>query len=267
MICTLTLTQPRDYEMLELMLETFEKVVPIEDRGPSFINIEQAEPMPAEWVRRFKLDNDGGLGDARKNRPRILQHRTGMHKHWGWPNSLQKLIAVHKAAAACPAGSWLACIDSDVIWRNARVLHYTTMPSIDFFGLAHSEESPSPMGPIRHCSGAMLFVRASIAVRLGNILKDGALVTAIEQEMRDAGMCVNEDVVLTYCLMRVGGVMFSTPELSSWLHCDDFEADMCTRSAGRPSLVHYGADFKSFLGEPVNGKWDIPRVLREDGLA
>lgn len=199
----------------------------------------------------------------------------------GWGASMMKLEAVRQLLNEnqIEDTDFILSVDSDVVFTSPEVFKYVR-PEYGIIGIKHRPEFNTKFGRWSHMSGALIFLRGDIAKRMVNI--DDKTLHAIRfNHFKPYNLTENEDVVLSYLAKYVGAEYFdlgTVPGLSS----GDFEGDVMSNyrcglvSVGeiygpksptfKNSFYHLNYCPTSFMGYPVNGKWDIPRTLKQNGI-
>ena len=109
-------------------------------------------------------------------------------------------------------------------------------------------------------SGCSIYLRYDIAKKIADLTQDE--LDAVHEQFRAFVLCENEDVVISYLAQMLGAKPLRIPD-----HMYDGDLDKQLREGAEPRCfyhLNYAPSF--FLGEPVTGKWDIPRVLRLKGI-
>lgn len=199
----------------------------------------------------------------------------------GWGASMMKLEAIRQLLRENDVKDtdYILSVDSDVVFTSPEVFKYVN-PEYGIIGIKHRPEFNTKFGKWSHMSGALIFFRGDIAKRMAALTGD-ALNNIRYRHFKTHNLTENEDVVLSYLAKYVGAEYFdlgTVPGLSS----GDFEGDVMSNyrcglvSVGeiygpksptfKNSFYHLNYCPTSFMGYPVNGKWDIPRILREQGI-
>jgi hypothetical protein len=260
-IHALTLTCDRDQDLSILMMKTFAKHCPI----PTTIKV-------------FNTDHNESL--------------KGYGNGAGWEASMMKLACLRNLNP--DDSDFVLSVDSDVVFTSPEVFKYIK-PEYGIIGIQHQQPYATRYGNWGHMSGALIFIR-------GDVLKRMCALSVEELNMirfnhfKPFNITENEDVVLSYLAKFAAGSLHgatndfdlgSVPGLSS----GDFEGDLspfskepcdnelcsCPHHIGkgfkcfashvkRKSFYHLNYCPTSFLGEPVTGKWDIPKVLEMKGI-
>lgn len=181
----------------------------------------------------------------------------------GWPQSMLKLKRMRQVVNAYDPKptDFILSVDSDVVFTSPEVFTYVK-PQYGLIGIRHSQPYNTMLGPWGHMSGALIFIRGDIAKQMVNITEP-RLNDIRYQHFKTHDMTENEDVVLSYLASYVGANYFdlgSVPNLSS----GNFENDVERRQFA--SFYHLNYCPTEFLGEGVDGKWDIPKVLKKKGI-
>ncbi len=70
----------------------------------------------------------------------------------------------------------------------------------------------------------------------------------------------NEDIILSYLCYLTEPTYKDLPH--QWMQCGDIVKALQGFDRDKYSLVHLNIEIKEFMGESVNGKWDIPKILK-----
>lgn len=187
----------------------------------------------------------------------------------GWQASMMKLSKMRQIINAYnPKDTdFILSVDSDVVFTSPEVFTYVK-PEYGIIGIKHRPEFNTAMGKWSHMSGALIFIRADIARKMV-ALYETELTSIRFRQFKPYNLTENEDVVLSYLASHVGANQFdlgTVPNLSS----GNFESDVWTHHGDKngfgiishlKSFYHLNYCPTQFLGEPVTGKWDIPKVL------
>jgi hypothetical protein len=249
MIQPLVMCCPRDLELLLLLLDSLRALKDVRLLAP-IVTFEHEE-WPAESVSARLRPYDV-----------ILILRGSGYGQWGWPSSETMLRMIGAAARQPYLGpdDYLWKVDSDVVMVSSKV--FDLIQGADLFGSPHSQLTETMrFGPWGHLSGASIFLRVEVARRIG-CFRQGDF-SAIEHEMRRDGLCVNEDVVLTYAAQYAGGTRqdLTGPAIA----CTDPVGALLRREDKGWSVVHLAGERRDFGGFPVGGKWGMPALLRQHG--
>jgi hypothetical protein len=245
----LVMSCPRDLGLLLCLLSSLAKVA--DPRLlPPVVTFEREE-----WPSEKTAAHLGRRGAV------LLERGTG-YGQWCWASSVIKLKSVGEVARMpfLTDDDYLWCVDSDVVLVSGRV--FDLVHGADLFGSPHSVLTPTPrFGLWGHLSGATIFLRVKAAREIAKFTRED--LATIEREMRADGLCVNEDVVLTYAAQYAGAtrIDLTGPEIA----CSDPVGCLMRGEVGDFSVVHYAGDYQDFGGAPVKGKWDIPGVIPKLG--
>jgi hypothetical protein len=191
----------------------------------------------------------------------------------GWPQGMLKVKYLR--SMDFKDDDFVLSIDSDVVFCNSDVFRYID-PAYGIIGTQHQQPYNSEFGKFGHMSGAMILLRGDIARKIAN-LSEKETDKIRFGHFKPYSITENEDVILSYFAKYVGAESFdlgSVPGLSS----GDFEADVSYNNLMyddqfRPvhgqslkSFYHLNYCPTQFMGEPVSGKWDIPKVLKQKGI-
>jgi hypothetical protein len=198
----------------------------------------------------------------------------------GWEASMLKLQGLRGVLGSkiIKDDDFILSVDSDVVFCTPEVFEYVK-PEYGLIGIQHQQPYPTRYGNWGHMSGALIFIRGDIAKRMA-ALTEGELNHVRFGHFKPFNLTENEDVVLSYLAKFVVNSMNGgTREfcLPGHLSSGNFEGDLKSElyadrrhdSGEIPELksfYHLNYCPTQFLGEPVVGKWDIPRVLKMKGI-
>lgn len=175
----------------------------------------------------------------------------------GWDASMLKLKQLRKFTP--DDNDWILSVDSDVVFGGRDVfLQLDTQYGI--IGRKHEPEFRTQLGMWSHMSGALIFIRGDVAKRMAALSVE-TLNKIRFNHFKPYNLTENEDVVLSYLASFCEAKPFSLP---GFLSSGDFEREVL-RGQIR-SYYHLNYCPREFLGEPVRGKWDIPKVLEKKGI-
>lgn len=176
----------------------------------------------------------------------------------GWGASMLKLKRLREFNI--DDDSWVLSVDSDVVFGGPDVFSQLDR-QYGIIGRKHRPEYHTHFGQWSHMSGALIFIRGDIAKRMGRL--NGEELDRIRfQHFKAYQLTENEDVVLSYLATYCGAVQFDLP---GFVSSNDFEQHVKDKEQLR-SYYHLNYCPTQFLGEPVTGKWDIPKVLQNKGI-
>jgi hypothetical protein len=240
MIYAVNMTCSRDAELEELMAKTLEKYCP-------------------ECKVLLSLNTDD------------THYANGA----GWEASMMKLEAIRQLLSEneITDKDFVLSVDSDVVFCSPQVFKYAD-PQYGIIGIKHNLLYPTFFGEWSHMSGALIFIRGDIAKKICALSVD-ELNNIRFNHFKPFDMTENEDVVLSYLASYVGAQQFALP---GHLSSGDFEGDVIgtyrigSLSKGQimgdmithriKSFYHLNYCPTQFMGEPVDGKWRIPGVLK-----
>lgn len=179
----------------------------------------------------------------------------------GWEASMMKLDGLRDLVNRSNPkdDDFLLSVDSDTIFCASEVFNHIS-PEYGIIGIMHQGEPANTfIGHLNQFSGCAIFIRGDIAKKMCAISR-GKLDT-IRQNFKMYVLIENEDVVLSYLAQLCGAKPFNLP---SHLHSGNFEADL--KANNLSSFYHLNYLPGTFLGRPCPGKWDIPKVLRHEGI-
>lgn len=244
MIYAVNMTCDRDADLEELMAKTLEK------------QCKDCEVL-------LSLNTDGiGYGNGA-----------------GWPQSMMKVEAIRQLLNenTVQDTDFILSVDSDVVFTSPEVFKYVD-PQYGIIGIKHRPEYYTHSGHWSHMSGALIFIRGDIAKKIA-ALSEFDLDFVRFSHFKPYALTENEDVVLSYLCKFVGANHFDLGTVSG-LSSGDFESDITAKwvwdgseyeeQLGErnfmKSFYHLNYCPTMFLGELVEGKWDIPKVLKMKGI-
>jgi hypothetical protein len=248
MIYALNYTCARDFDLRDLMVSTFKK-------------------------------HSGSEHIISKDTAELKDYGNGA----GWNPSMMKLnllrVAVNKFNPSDT--DFMLSVDSDVVFTSPEVFEYVD-PKYGIIGIKHRPAFETLRGLWSHMSGALIFIRADIVRRMIS-LPENELFNIRFNHFKSFNITENEDVVLSYLASYCGSSYFDLTTIPG-LTSGDFESDVAQHNrellhelwfAGEndtnykipmKSFYHLNYCPTQFLGEPVTGKWDIPKVLKQKGI-
>lgn len=177
----------------------------------------------------------------------------------GWEASMIKIEAVKSMIRfGLKDTDYVLCVDSDVIFTSTEVFDHIHTAGI--LGIPNATKAQTFIGPLNHMSGCAIFLRGDIVKKIGYLKPEELQV--VRMQFRSFGLTENEDVVLSYVAQMLGATDQALP---GFLFEGNFEEDLQNNSL--KSFYHMNYMPTKFLGEFVNGKQDIPRVLKSKGYA
>lgn len=237
MIHALNMTCARDLELSEMMRDTLEKY-----GAPNIANIRSH----VTGGRDFPLYGNGA----------------------GWPSSMDKLSAIAQLYYDCDVqdDDYVLSVDSDVLFTSSEVFDHVHTYGI--IGILGQQPWNTINGKWAHMSGCLIFIRGDIVKKMIE-LSDEELHNIRYNEFKTCDITENEDVVLSYLANKCGAGAFDLS--STGLVGSDFENDLLNRKWGdwmhpKKSFYHLNYCPTQFLGVPVEGKWNIPSVLKQKGI-
>lgn len=176
----------------------------------------------------------------------------------GWPQSMLKLKRLSQFKPA--DDDFILSVDSDVVFTSPDVFNWIK-PQYGIIGIKHQPEFKTQRGLWSHMSGALIFIRGDIAKAM-SALRESELNHIRYDHFKRYDLTENEDVVLSYLASYVGANQFDIGGLG--LSSGNFEGEV--QSGELKSFYHLNYCPTHFLGEKVEGKWDIPSVLNKRGF-
>lgn len=244
MIAGYTFGCERDIDLCELMLRTRNKYL----ISPHYFFVENKD---AElFAERFKNYQNAA----------IIIRPDGFGNGGGWNGAMIKLGGIKLMAEMEPDADYLMYCDSDIMFLNGKI--FEALDNVGMQGLKHEPLYDTKHGLWSHFSGGCHFINRRYAKKLRG-LHDSELNT-IKAEMNDYNLSFNEDLVTSYIITNYfGGSAKSLP--NNLIYCGDIEGEV-QKQESENCIVHLTWGNSTFLGEPISGKWDIPRVLKQKGL-
>lgn len=179
----------------------------------------------------------------------------------GWEPCMMTLAAMRGLLkqAQPKDDDFILSVDSDVVFCNPEVFDHVKS-DYGIIGIGHQGEKMNTfIGRLNQFSGCAIFIRVDIARKIANLLPDK--LTTVRANFKMYTIPEQEDVVLSYLSQMVGAVPYCLP---THLHSGNFEHDLKENKLS--SFYHLNYLPGTFLGKECPGKWDIPRVLRDEGI-
>lgn len=237
MIFALNMTCERDKDLSELMIETLIKYCPD--------------------LAQIRSHVTGG------------REFTSYENGAGWNASMMKLSAISKLYDDYDIkdDDFILSVDSDVVFTSCDVFDYIN-EKYGIIGILGQQPWKTINGPWAHMSGCLIFLRGDIGRKMIE-LTDQELHNIRYNEFKTCDITENEDVVLSYLANKCGAEAFDLSSIKGLIG-SDFEGEMrCDMlnmvhdlDENQPSFYHLNYCPTKFLDEPVEGKWDIPKVLK-----
>jgi hypothetical protein len=184
----------------------------------------------------------------------------------GWEASMMKLNCLRNINP--DDNDFVLSVDSDVVFCSGEVFKELDL-EYGIIGIKHDPEFEIFRGKWSHMSGALIFLRGDI-LKMMCALPVQELDMIRQKRFKTYDITENEDVVLSYLAHYVNAKQKALP---GGLSSGDFESDVQhdKRFSGvdftpLKSFYHLNYCPAQFLGEPVSGKWDIPKVLQSKGI-
>jgi len=177
----------------------------------------------------------------------------------GWEPSMMKLKAFRQVVKqGITDTDYVLSIDSDVVFCNPDAFKY-----IHTHGIIGIQQAGKPtntyLGHLSHMSGASIYIRGDIAKKICAITEDK--LDQIRQQFKMYVLAEQEDVVLSYLAKFVGADFYGLP---TELFNGDLEEDILNNSL--KSFYHLNFAARTFLGEQITGKWDVPSLLERKNI-
>lgn len=199
----------------------------------------------------------------------------------GFPQGMLKIAYMKTMSFA--DDDWVLSVDSDVVFGNGRVFELLD-PKYGIIGIQGQQPWDTFYGKWAHMSGCLIFLRGDVARQM-TLWPSHAFGDIRQNHFKPYGITENEDVMLSYFARMQGADAFDVCSAHG-IASSDFEGDVLAYSRRdwissgiTPEFYEYRKNkqyFKSFyhlnycptqfLGEPVDGKWDIPSVLKRKGI-
>lgn len=164
-------------------------------------------------------------------------------------------------------GDYVFDFDSDAFLVGTKLLEHLGKADLIGFRFTNRARWISRFGENwSHCMGALQIIRAG-ALRKAVSLSGGDVLWA--KEWIKAHGSTYEFVHDQYfpLLLRVAGASAFYPD-SGYTYCEGKQVEELILNGWEGlSLLHLYETWKSFAGIPIEGKWQIPAVLRKKGLA
>jgi len=227
------------------------------------------------YAFNFTCDRDTDLSNLMvstlyKHCPNIMQLaviNTDHHEDYkgygngaGWQASMLKLNRLRQFNPG--DNDFVLSVDSDVVFGQDFVFKLVNTDA-GIWGIKHSQSFQTRLGSWSHMSGALIFFRGDIVKKMAALSHDELNMIRFNH-FKPFNMTENEDVVLSYLASYVGAEQYDfgrIPDITS----GDFEQEVMDKF-GRKAFYHLNYCPTQFLGEPVAGKWDIPRILQTKGI-
>lgn len=176
----------------------------------------------------------------------------------GWEASMLKVNAIKSVMRiGLQDTDFILCVDSDIVFCTDEVFTFVKA-EYGIIGIKNATDAPTPLGPLKHMSGALIFLRADIAKQIARLTKEQ--LTEVRRQFKSVILTENEDVVISYLAQMLGAEYCDLP---GYLCDGNFEEDL--RTGYLKSFYHLNYKPGSFLGVRVNGKEDIPMAMKQAG--
>lgn len=178
----------------------------------------------------------------------------------GWDASMLKVEAIKAVLRfGLRDTDFILCVDSDVVFCSPEVFSYVK-PEYGIIGIKNSTDAPTLIGPLKHMSGALIFLRADIAKKIALLTQEQ--LKEVRRQFKSVFLTENEDIVISYLAQMLGADYLDLP---SYLCDGNFERDLV--SGELKSFYHLNYKPAYFLGVPVDGKEDIAKVMKGLGYS
>jgi hypothetical protein len=172
----------------------------------------------------------------------------------GWDPSIMKVNAIKSILRfGLRDDDFILCVDSDVVFCTPEVFTFVK-PEYGIIGIKNSTDFPALIGPLKHMSGCLIFLRADIAKQIANLSNDQ--LNEVRRQFKSVALTENEDILVSYLAQMLGAEHCALP---GYLNEGDFETDL--KSGELRSFYHLNYHPDTFLGVPVDGKEEFAKVL------
>ena len=240
---------PRDWKMFEMLVRSLEKT------GRS-----------CKWTayhdRREPL-TEIQLDFCERLDVRVVQRPDDFYPWCGWKHAMSKLYGWTEMAShyGMSDDDHILYCDSDTMFFSDEIL--AQFEGYDFIGFPHSDTKY--VEQLRRewswLSGCFQAARVGMVRKLAQFT--ATQLYDASQEMLANNFSHNEDVVMSYLFAKCGAKE-NRLKNNHWMEMEPEKA--LRREKSPASFVHLNGNWKYFLGEPVEDKWDIPRVIDMKGL-
>lgn len=195
----------------------------------------------------------------------------------GWPQGMLKIAYMKTMSFA--DDDWVLSVDSDVVFGNGKVFELLD-PKYGIIGIQGQQPWDTFYGKWAHMSGCLIFLRGDVARQM-TLWPSHAFDDIRHNHFKPYGITENEDVMLSYFARMQGANSFDVCSVPGITSCN-FELDLKMAMIYEQtfterflvdidhsmfsSFYHLNYCPTQFLGEPVSGKWDIPSVLKREGI-
>lgn len=146
--------------------------------------------------------------------------------------------------------------DSDVLFFDPVKDILNSLGDADFYGIKSDTE-------LGYFSGCFRIFRAKALLRILELGKADLDVYA--SQIREMGYPLINDVFTSYLMMQNKENVFHPFDYKE-IQASNLEGILLRDEKPNGAIVHLSNIYKEFLGVPVTGKWDIPKVLMEKGI-
>jgi len=172
----------------------------------------------------------------------------------GWDPSIMKVNAIKSMLRfGLRDDDFILCVDSDVVFCTPEVFTFVK-PEYGIIGIKNATDFPALIGPLKHMSGCLIFLRGDIAKQIGNLTNDQ--LNEVRRQFKSVALTENEDILVSYLAQMLGAEHCALP---GYLHDGDFEKDIVIGELRSFYHLNYHPD--TFLGVPVDGKEEFAKVL------
>lgn len=195
----------------------------------------------------------------------------GPYEHYGngsgWPQGMMKISYLRSIIAQVKDDDWVLSVDSDVVFCNGDVFKALD-PAYGIIGVLGQQPWNTIYGKKNwaHMSGCLIFLRGDVAREICS-WSDEAFGRIRYEQFKTCYITENEDVMISYFAYLAK----ADQKDISILHSGDFEGHinlikLLGHQMKMAPFYHLNYCPTQFLGESVEGKWDIPRVLKMKGI-
>lgn len=178
----------------------------------------------------------------------------------GWDPSIMKINAIRSILRfGLRDDDFILCVDSDVVFCTPEVFSFVK-PEYGIIGIKNSTDFPALIGPLKHMSGCLIFLRGDIAKQIGNLTNEQ--LKEVRRQFKSVALTENEDILISYLAQMLGAEHCALP---GYLCDGNFEQDLI--SGDLRSFYHLNYHPDTFLGVPVDGKEDFPKVMKGLGYS
>lgn len=193
----------------------------------------------------------------------------------GWEAAMMKIDTLREIVnkKKVQDQEWILSVDSDVVFCSDELFKYIrAISSHELYRPAivgihqGGELAKCKMGELHNFSGCLILLRGNVAKYIAALSVDE--LNQVRGEFKEYVITENEDVVISY-LAQMASPENHCPLPEYIYHSDHgFEWDLI--NGDRKPMYHLNYDSSwfngEFLGNPISGKWDIPKILRKEKI-